>query len=154
MRVLAVATFLVLATVLTSACSGKGSPEKDEMRAALNEWTAALNSGNYEAAYAKFSNLCRQNLPLSNFTENWKAVAGPGTGTLELTNLEIVSETAGVFQIKTAFELTRNGSTVSFGSESDPLVESMVKEDGAWRIYDRVCERLPPPQGETATPLP
>ncbi len=59
-----------------------------------------------------------------------------------------------MFQVKTTFQLTKGGGTVQFGSESDPLVEWMVNEDGEWHIHDKVCELLSPKPGATPSPTP
>jgi hypothetical protein len=152
-RIFIAIVVLLLATGLGSACSDKTPPEEDEIRTSLNEFTAALNSGNYEAAYAKFSDWCRHNIPLDKFTEEWKATMESGAAKLELTDVEIVSQTDDIFQVKTAFQLTKGGGTVQFGSETDPLVEWMVNEDGEWHIHDKVCELLSP-EPEEATPSP
>ena len=158
MRTFIAIVVLLLATGLASACSDKSSQREDQIRTSLNQFTAALNSENYEAAYAKYSDWCRHRIPLEKFTETWKSVFG--SAKLELTDVEIVpqtddtSQTDDMFRVKTAFQLTRNGITKTWGSESDPYIEFMVREDGEWHIHDKVCELLGPKPGATPSPTP
>ena len=127
------------------------------MRTAVQAFTAALNAGNYDEAYGMFSNQCRQGPSgdQEQFATKWKDILTPetgGKGTLTFIDLKVVSQEDDVYKVTTTFELTRGGSTYSFGSESDPFIEWMVKEEGEWRIHDKVCERLPSPPSGSPTP--
>jgi hypothetical protein len=153
-RIFIAIVVLLLATGLASACGDKTPSEENEIRTSLNEFAAALNSENYDAAYAKFSNWCRHSIPQEKFTEEWESTMESGAAKLELTDVEIVSEAGDTYRVKTAFQLTKGGGTVTFGSESDPLVEWIVNEDGEWHIHDKVCELLGPRPGATPTPSP
>ena len=154
MRIFIAIVVLLLATGLGSACSDKTPPEENEIRTSLNEFTAALNSENYEAAYAKFSNWCRHSKPLEKFTEEWESTMESGAAKLELTDVKIVSQTDDMFRVKTTFQLIKAEGTVMLGSESDPLIEWMVKEDGEWHIHDKICERISPAPEATPSPTP
>jgi len=127
------------------------------MHDAVYRFTTALNTGKYAAAYGMFSNRCRQGAlgDEEQFAKQWKDLLSPetgGQGKLAFIDLKVVSQEDGVYKVETTFELTRDGTTYSFGSESDPFVEWMVKEDGEWRIHDKVCESAPPPPTGSPTP--
>lgn len=154
MRVYIAIVVMLLATALASACGDKSSSKENEIRTSLNEFTAAINSENYEAAYAKYSDWCRGNIPIEKLTENWKSQFGSGTVQLELTDVEVVSESGDTYEVNTTFELTRDGETIVWGKESDPYIEFMVREDGEWHIHDKLCELLGPKPGAAPSPTP
>jgi hypothetical protein len=156
-RIATFAAVLILPIVLASACGGKDSPDEAGMSATVQAFTAALNAGNYEEAYGMFSNQCRQHPPSDQeqFAKQWKDILSPETGDkaeLAFINLKVVSHENDMYNVKTTFELTRGGTTYSFGSESDPFIEWMVKEEGEWRIHDKVCEIVPLPSSGSPTP--
>jgi hypothetical protein len=156
-RIVTLAAVLILPIVLASACGEKSSPEEREMHDAVYRFTTALNAGNYAEAYGMFSNQCRQGPSgdQEQFAKKWKDLLSPETGakgTLTFIDLKLVSQEDDVYKVTTTFELTQGGSTYSFGSESDPFIEWMVKEDGVWHIHDKVCESAPPPPTGSPTP--
>jgi hypothetical protein len=153
-RIFIAIVVLLLATGLTSACGDKTPPEENEIRTSLNELTAAINSEDYEAAYAKYSNWCRQNIPIEKLIEHWKSNFGSGATRLELTDVEIVSSSGDMYQVDTTFQVTRDGATTEWGKESDPYIQFMVQEGGEWHIHDKLCELLGPEPGATPSPLP
>ena len=156
-RIATLAAVLILPIVLMSACGEKSSSQEPEMRAAVQAFTAALNAGNYDEAYGMFSNQCRQgpSEDQGQFATKWKDLLTPETGTkgtLTFIDLKVVSQEDDVYKVTTTFELNQGGRTYSFGSESDPFIEWMVKEEGEWRIHDKACERLPSPPSGSPTP--
>jgi hypothetical protein len=156
-RIATFAAVLILPIVLASACGEKISPEEREMSDAVYRFTTALNTGNYAEAYGMFSNQCRQGPSgdQEQFATKWKDLLTPETGangTLTFIDLKVVSQEGNVSKVTTTFELTQGGKTYSFGSESDPFIEWMVKEEGEWRIHDKACERLPSPPSGSPTP--
>ncbi len=162
MRTFIAIVVLLLATSLGFACSDESSQRETDIRASLREFTAAINSENYDAAYAKFSNWCRQSIPSDKFTENWESTMESGAAQLEFIDVEILPrkddlpQTDDMLKVKTTFQLTKVEGTVEFGQEkeSDPLIEWMVKEDGEWHIHDKVCELLGPKPGAAPSPTP
>jgi len=153
-RILIAIIVLLLAAGMASACGDKTPSEENDIRTSLNEFTAAINSENYAAAYAKYSDWCRGNIPLEKLTENWESQFGSGVVELKLTDVKVVSKSGDMYEVDTTFELTRDGSTIVWGKESDPYIEFMVQEGGEWHIHDKLCELLGPRPGAIPSPTP
>lgn len=144
MRTLIVTFALALTLLGAIACgSDEKSPEEGEIRAALDSFTAELNSGDFDSISTFYSKWCRSRIPPDRLAEEWEKVLGTNA-LLRLTDVEIEAQDGDYFHIHTEFELDRGPDTVRLGTKEDSLIEWMVKEDGQWHIHDKVCELLGP----------
>lgn len=115
---------LALATALIVAGCG-GSSDEDDVTAAVESFTAAIENGDSRAVCDSFSASTIEDLEASGSCED---VLDAGFGLLGEEEVDLPDYEVSSVSV----DGDRAEATLAVGSEEDPL--TLVREDGAWKV--------------------